>query len=317
MIATQSKGREKQCGGMFLRAFGLGAFAVASALLTALPLRADTSYSGASVNSDDSVSSWGVTEACSMASHITHMSSTLTSPKGRQASGNASGGCETEVDLYLAFESTDTGTYTVVSYSWAFCPVLGRWFWNGNESEGSTNNAYPTNFTQGGSEIDADGELYFLYQWQSSSGNPADIASCSVGEFVTYPGYQPGQNNIYWWPSPPWQPTKTNNPTKDWVAGNNSSCKQGNLNGVAPCVIDNQRHSSFVSPPTLGSQNSFEADQNWWYQCPEAWDGITMDLTASTAIDRSVTQSGSTYTHKVVKSGATASCTLGQTCSGL
>jgi hypothetical protein len=71
-----------------------------------------------------------------MSSHTTHMSSTLTSPKGRQASGQASDGCYSEVDLYLAFDSTDLGTYTVVSYSWAFCPVLGRWFWNGCQSQG-------------------------------------------------------------------------------------------------------------------------------------------------------------------------------------
>jgi hypothetical protein len=186
----------------------------------------------------------------------------------------------------------------------------------GYQTSSSASDAYPINFTQNGSENDADGEMYLLYQWQSSSGKPADIASCSVGEFVTYPGYVAGQNGTYWWPSPPWQPTKTSNPNVDSVAGNNSACKQGNLSGVAPCLIDNQRHSSFVSPPTLGSQNSFKAQQKWWYQCPGVNGGNSVDLTAFTEIDRSVTQSGSTFTYQVIKSGSTASCILGQTCSG-
>lgn len=63
-------------------AFGLGAFVVAFTLLTSVPLHADTFYSGAAVHSDGSVYSWGVTSACSMSSHTTHMSSTLTSPRG-------------------------------------------------------------------------------------------------------------------------------------------------------------------------------------------------------------------------------------------
>jgi 3D (Asp-Asp-Asp) domain-containing protein len=140
MIATQTKGREKQGGQMPFLPFGLGAFVAAFTLLTAVPLHADTFYSGAAVNSNGSVYSWGVSSACSMSSHTTHMSSTLTSPKGRQASGQASDGCYSEVDLYLALDSTDLGTYTVVSYSWAFCPVLGRWFWNGCQSQGWVGN---------------------------------------------------------------------------------------------------------------------------------------------------------------------------------
>lgn len=137
MIASQRKGRERQGGQLPFLAFGLGAFVAVFTLVTAVPLHADTFYSGAAVHSDGSVYSWGVTSACSMSSHTTHMSSTLTSPKGRQASNSANDGCSSRVDLYLAFDSTDTGTYTVVSYSWAFCPVLGRWFWNGCQSQGS------------------------------------------------------------------------------------------------------------------------------------------------------------------------------------
>jgi len=293
MIATQSKGRKKQGGEMLFRAFGLAAFVVAFTLLTPVPLHADTFYSGAAVNSDGSVYSWGVTSACSMSSHTTHMTSTLTSPKGRQASGNASDGCETEVNLYLAFESTDTGMYTVVSYSWAYCPVLDEWFWIAVESEGSANNAYPINFTQSGSSSLSDGRLQFTYTWQSSSKNIMDLQDCVVYEAVTYQG-PPG---VYKWPSPPWNTSVTNpsvGPTPK-IPGSNGTGG------------DTQYTGTFVTP--YGT-NHFDATQVYEYSCPV----LSGDLATGITIHREVDQNGSYYTYKITKSGASASCTLGVNC---
>jgi hypothetical protein len=202
--------------GNYFSTFGLGAFVLALTLLTAVPLHADTFYSGAAVNGDGSVYSWGVTSACSMSSHTTHMSSTLTSPKGRQANGSNGDGCYTTVDLYLAFDPTDTGTYTVVSYSWAFCPVLGRWFWNGNGSQGSANNAYPVNFTLTGASDQGGGVTVILeadFSWQSSDGSLPDLSNCQMREDVTYPNTNnsacpnnspPPPQKCYYPTSPPW-----------------------------------------------------------------------------------------------------------------
>jgi len=246
--------------------------------------------------------------------HYNYVSGTLSSPQGRKANGSSNGIDYARYDVSLSYDPNDTGTYIVQSLSSVYCTGAQAWIvWNAF-TEAQVSDAFPINFTQNGSESDSDGELYFLYQWQSSSGNPADIASCQVGEFVTYPGYTPGQNLWYWWQSPPWQPTKTHNPTQNQVAGNNSSCSQGNLNGVAPCQIDNQEHSSFVAPPTVGY--SFAAQQKWWYACPNVNGGNSVDLTTFTTIQRSVTNSGSTYTYQVTKSSASASCILGQNCAG-
>jgi hypothetical protein len=285
-------------------------------VLTALPSHAYSWYSGVSMGSDGTIYGWGVTDITSYTMvHQAYVATKLTSPNGRQASlSEGNGPNYYREDVQLCFDATDLGTYTETSTNQGWCFACMCWVVNtGTGAQAS--NAYPINFTQAGSESDADGELYFLYQWQSSSKYPADIASCQVGEFITYPGYTPGQQLWYWWQSPPWVPTKTHNPTQDSVAGNNVCPPQGKLVGIAPCEIDNQQHSSFVSPPTVGY--SFPAQQNWWYKCPNVNGGNSVNLTTPTTIQRSVTNNGSTYTYQVTKSGASASCVLGQTCSGL
>jgi hypothetical protein len=71
--------------------------------------------------------------------------------------------------------------------------------------------AIPVNFRQvgGGTDI-GNGVLYFEYTWDSSSGNPADLGHCEIGEKVTYPGP---------FPSPPWPPNlPTGNPIRHTLA---------------------------------------------------------------------------------------------------
>ena len=189
--------------------------------------------------------------------------------KGRQASETASDGCYTEVDLYLAFDSTDTGTYTVVSYSWAFCPVLDRWFWNGNESEGSTNNAYPVSFTLTGASDDGGGVTVILerdFAWQSSDGNPSDLSNCQMREKVTYSNTNnsPCPNNnppqaCYYPPSPPWPVNGTPGsgyPNPTLVEGPASACGFKDYNSIT--------NLSFVKPY---SGSSFNGTQYYQYSC--------------------------------------------------
>ena len=174
----------------------------------------------------------------------------------------------------------------------------------------------PVNFTQAGSSSLSSGQLQFLYQWQSSSGNPANIADCTIDEFVTYPGYVAGKQQPYWWPVPPWKSeTYSNNPTTGFnpVAGNNSSCPWGSSNGTPPCVTDQQLHGQFG--PTYAVAG-FPAYQTFQYQCPGVNNGNPVTLDGPITIQRSVTKSGSTYTYSATRSGAKASCTLGQTCTG-
>jgi hypothetical protein len=49
------------------------------------------------------------------------------------------------------------------------------------------NVGYPINFQQVGAGTDlGNGDLFFSYTWQSSTGRLADLSSCLVGENVTY-----------------------------------------------------------------------------------------------------------------------------------
>jgi hypothetical protein len=284
-------------------------------ILAALPSHAYSWYSGVSMGSDGTIYGWGVTDITSYTMvHQAYVATKLTSPKGRQASlSEGNGPNYYREDVQLCFDATDLGTYTETSTNQGWCFACMCWVVN-TVTGAQASNAYPINFTQAGSEADGDGQLYFLYQWQSSSRNSADIASCQVGQFVTYPGYVAGQQNTYWWPSPPWQPYHNTNPVQTSVAGNNSYCTKNKLSGVAPCVIDNQQHSTFDNPPIKG--DGFPASQNWWYQCPNVNGGNSVDLTTPTTIQRSVTNNGSTYTYQVTKSGASSFCVLGQTCAG-
>jgi hypothetical protein len=315
MNSVRESETERQRGQFFVSLLQRASLFAALILFTPLSAYAYSWYSGASVGSDGTVYGWGVTDATyDSMTMVAYIEVHLISPKGRDAYyGEISEPNTVRQDVYLSFDPTDTGTYYVNSYSSGYCDNFHYWLFEDELSCASANNAYPTNFTQSGSSGTADGELYFLYQWQSSSGNTADIAGCWVGEHVTYPG----QQNKYYWPSPPWQSgTYTNNPTDDSVAGNNSFCSKGGLSGTAPCVIDNQQHASFATPPNNGA--SFDAQQKWRYQCAGgAFGGATVDLTAYTTIHRSVTQNGSTFTYQVTKSGASSSCVLGQTCAGL
>jgi hypothetical protein len=129
------------CGRKFGRthSFILGLLALVAALTLAdgTPCMADAVYSGTSVGGNGTAYGWGVTDARSMSSHTTHTSSTLTSPHGRQASNSACCGSYTRVDLQLSFDPDDMGSFQEDDWHWAFCPVLGRWFWNGVHTSSS------------------------------------------------------------------------------------------------------------------------------------------------------------------------------------
>jgi hypothetical protein len=130
MRVTSKKIREGRLGGTSFFIMSLIGLVAAAVMFTAGASYADTLYSGTSVGSNGTVYGWGVTDARSMSSHTTQTSSTLTSPHGRQASRSTSGGSFTRIDLQLAFDPDDMGTFQENDTHWAFCPVLGFFFWN-------------------------------------------------------------------------------------------------------------------------------------------------------------------------------------------
>ena len=71
----------------------------------------------------------------------------------------------------------------------------------------------PVNFRQLGPGVaEANGVLQFVYTWESSSGNVADLTNCEVGEELTYPS----SGDVFIWPSPPYLGSSPN-PGIKWL----------------------------------------------------------------------------------------------------
>jgi len=149
--------------------------------------------------------------------------------------------------------------------------------------------AVPVNFRQTAVQDAGGGNLKFTYEWDSSTGNLADIATCSAGESVAYP--VTGNFN---WTSPPYN--TSGNPTANPTTGSFPGSDGG--------FYDNQLHPGFLKPYV---SNSFTATQTFNYKCG----GATVTLVQNISIVRTVQQNGqSVWTYTVTKSGSSASMTL-------
>lgn len=97
--------------------------ASALTLFTALPFYAYVWYSGASVGSDGTVYGWGVVDVTSYFMYNKGIvSTTLTSPKGRQASAQSNDQNVARADVSLPFDPNDLGTYYTSSLHSGYCP---------------------------------------------------------------------------------------------------------------------------------------------------------------------------------------------------
>jgi hypothetical protein len=146
--------------------------------------------------------------------------------------------------------------------------------------------AFPINFHQVGAGVSRPGGiLHFDYQWDSSSGNLADLSDCQVGENVVYPGGGPG----FVWPKPPYN-GETPNPTIGWLPATEGAFQ------------DNHSPKPFLRPYVT---NSFVATQEYRWQCTyqttptafSAWSGISIarsvnDITGSGCWVYTVTKTG-------------------------
>jgi len=185
-------------------------------------------------------------------------------------------------DLSLSFDPTDLGTYFVQSTNQGYCYSLNGWIvWT--SSGGSANNpAYPTNFTEAGWGKQGCCTLEFTYTWGSSSGNKADLAACTMGEYVTSSLGTGTQN----WPYPMVEQVTYPITTTDWAP--TSGLESDYL--LAP--------SSFYTPYSAAS---FTDTQIYRYKCPGVnnWNWVTLPGGPYT-MTRSVSQNG-VWQYKVSK----------------
>jgi hypothetical protein len=138
---------------------------------------------------------------------------------------------------------------------------------------------------------DQGGTLHFEYEWDSTTGDLADLYNCSVREKVDYPG-----GNPYYWPSPPWvggvfNPTILPDPPIPASYGG---------------AVDNHSPPAFKKP----YQNaSVSATQVYQYHCGPSccmgnddWE----TLLSIGSIQRFVTGDGTLWRYSIIKSGAYA-----------
>lgn len=137
----------------------------------------------------------------------------------------------------------------------------------------------------------ADGVLFFIYEWDSTTGDLADLGNCMVREKVDYPG-----GNPYYWPSPPWD-GNVPNPT---------------ILPVPPILATVGVGYDIHSPPTFKKPYvaaSVSANQVYQYHCGplccmgnDTWE----TLLSIGPIQRFVTGDGDLWRYSIIKSGAYA-----------
>ena len=155
--------------------------------------------------------------------------------------------------------------------------------------------AVPTNKRQTYVEDLGDGTLYFEYEWDSSTGDLADLDGCLEGEKVEYPNGDP-----YCFPSPPWASGQC--PSNPYYANVPATLGEG---------VDAHRPGSFTTPYQVAS---FTATQVYQYHCgPDCCMGDVSDysnwetLLNIGPIYRAVTEGeGDVWRYSIIKSGAYA-----------
>ena len=148
-----------------------------------------------------------------------------------------------------------------------------------------------TNFTENFVNSGSDGTLYWNYTWSSSTGKQSDLAACSIGETV----YYPGTSNPYVWPAP--MVSQSFSPTLISSTGSMAGFSDRNL------------------PPTSYStpyySSSFNATQRFWWHCPCYQNDTLQNPVGDRTITRQVSQGAyGKWTYQITKSGQTATASL-------
>jgi hypothetical protein len=138
-----------------------------------------------------------------------------------------------------------------------------------------------TNYRETYREERANGELYFEYSWDSTTGNLAHLSGCYVGEKVDYQG-----GNPFNYPSPPFSGS-TPNPTIS------------EIDATYGILRDSHYVPSFLKPYQAAT---YTATQNYRFK---DYAGTYTTLMGPISIVRSVT-GGGPWKYSITKSGAYA-----------
>jgi hypothetical protein len=141
--------------------------------------------------------------------------------------------------------------------------------------------AVPVNLQQyGPASTDYTGALYFAYSFGSSTGKLSDLASCSIREYLTYPG-GPGS---WYWPLPFPARGPIQNPNGNTTVPTTS----GYFSDTHSLPPGDWRLPYFVT--------GFLVDQVYQFSCSCSSAGAWQDMAPHWSIDREITSNPWTYT---------------------
>jgi hypothetical protein len=159
---------------------------------------------------------------------------------------------------------------------------------NPENQNAAPSKAVPVKFQQVSEANLDDGTLFFKYSWSSSSGKRSDLASCKVGERVSYPG-SPAE---FFFPLPMLGAINPN-PTVLKFSAIYLGMKDHNL----------PPPNGFVKPYT---STSFQATQQFWWSCPYYNNGNSNSFVPDITITRQVFQDTDAFwKYQITKSGST------------
>jgi hypothetical protein len=146
------------------------------------------------------------------------------------------------------------------------------------------------------------GTLEFVYYWDSSTGNIADLANCSVGEIVYYPVQSPDPTHYRWTQPPYTQPVpQTTNPFLSSAPATNILNAPYNHAGA----VDDHYYAGFQTPY---APDNFTVNQYYRFQCSNYQSGAWTNMVGPISIQRTVTHNANgTWRYDIYKSGQTNS----------
>lgn len=148
--------------------------------------------------------------------------------------------------------------------------------------------AHPTNFRQTMGIDLGNGEIFFRYTWDSTSGDKADLAGVEMGEYISYLGW--GQPT-FWFPDPPFDDWGQDNPYKMTFPPTDAY------------VDDLQARFGGFSTPYCA--RTVTASQQFYFHCPTCMPLPTQafSLLDTISIPRCVEQHEGGWRYRVTKSG--------------
>jgi hypothetical protein len=197
---------------------------------------------------------------------------------------------------------TGPGTYTVTATWQDTAPPT-----DGNDNGGNASLTlvlsepcecgHPQNFRMTNSQWDsAAGVLKIRYDWDSSTGEVADLLYCYFREFVDYPGdgvSREGYEGLwYQWPAP-WQNQYSRDPLV------------GQAHVAVPTYFEWDEHS-MGSIGTPYQAADFVATQRYEYRCGQCMgENEWITLLGGIAIEREIHQVQSNWEYRIKKHGIT------------